>query len=561
MSWLKRVFGQFDPRVPEFRRRLFLVVAGLVFLLAIGVSLILVWDYTNSPEFCGTRCHTMPPEWIAYSNSLHAETSCVDCHIGRVGTLRAIQLKSTHGGHLTSLIFNDFERPIFAKSLRPARETCERCHWPEAAYDDSVRKILHYAQDENNTLRTTFLIMKTGGGTERFGTGRGIHWHIVNEVYYIATDKQKTEIPWIQVVDAQGNTTEYVDVEATLTQAEIDAAEKDVVDCLTCHNRAAHLFTSPESAVDKAMSLGRIDKSIPYIKKKAMELVGAVEVGYEQGLAAIDGLSSYYQTEYPEFYAQNSGMVEQAEVVIREIYENTYFPNMSVGWSTYQSHDGHKDFAGCFRCHDGQHLNPEGDSVRLHCNICHSIPVVYSEDAEPKIAELGSLLVSATEPPSHLAANFIADHRFQADQSCEECHGPLDFGSDDDSFCSNSACHGTKWPVVDLDAAFPHPIPLEGKHAEAWCHDCHVGVKKPEYVCANCHQPPRGHPDGDCAQCHTPEGFKESAAAIVGQAAAPIPHQVQGREQCLTCHESMVKPVPDSHEGRANDTCTACHKA
>ena len=62
MSWLKRVFGQFDPRVPEFRRRLFLVVAGLVFLLAIGVSLILVWAYTNTPEFCGPRCHTMPPE-------------------------------------------------------------------------------------------------------------------------------------------------------------------------------------------------------------------------------------------------------------------------------------------------------------------------------------------------------------------------------------------------------------------------------------------------------------------------------------------------------------------
>lgn len=111
MSWLGRMFSPFDPRASEGRRRLSLVVGGVAVLIGIGVGLILLWDYTNSPEFCGTRCYTMPPEWVAYNNSYHARVSCVDCHIGRVGTLKAIRLKFTHGGHLTSLIFNSFERP------------------------------------------------------------------------------------------------------------------------------------------------------------------------------------------------------------------------------------------------------------------------------------------------------------------------------------------------------------------------------------------------------------------------------------------------------------------
>src|SRR3972149_4173585 len=37
------------------------------------------WEYTNSPSFCGTTCHTMPPEYAAYQVSPHARMTCVDC--------------------------------------------------------------------------------------------------------------------------------------------------------------------------------------------------------------------------------------------------------------------------------------------------------------------------------------------------------------------------------------------------------------------------------------------------------------------------------------------------
>lgn len=41
------------------------------------------WEYTNSPAFCGTTCHTMPPQFTAYQASPHANIACVECHIGR----------------------------------------------------------------------------------------------------------------------------------------------------------------------------------------------------------------------------------------------------------------------------------------------------------------------------------------------------------------------------------------------------------------------------------------------------------------------------------------------
>lgn len=43
-------------------------------------------------------------------------------------------------------------------------------------------------------------------------------------------------------------------------------------------------------------------------------------------------------------------------------------------------------------------------------------------------------------------------------------------------------------------------------------------------------------------------------------AAALIPHPIQGQEQCDTCHgPTGVKPMPEDHAGRPNESCTVCH--
>jgi len=70
------------------------------------------WDYTNSPEFCGTVCHTMPPEFTAYLTSPHARIDCVECHIGRGFIATRVSRKAGDLKHIVSLLFKRYEFPI-----------------------------------------------------------------------------------------------------------------------------------------------------------------------------------------------------------------------------------------------------------------------------------------------------------------------------------------------------------------------------------------------------------------------------------------------------------------
>jgi nitrate/TMAO reductase-like tetraheme cytochrome c subunit len=55
------------------------VFAGLVVFALAGAG----WEYTNRSVFCGTTCHTMPPQYESFKVSVHSRVNCVDCHIGR----------------------------------------------------------------------------------------------------------------------------------------------------------------------------------------------------------------------------------------------------------------------------------------------------------------------------------------------------------------------------------------------------------------------------------------------------------------------------------------------
>jgi len=441
--------------------------------------------------------------------------------------------------------------------MRPANESCERCHWPASFHNDSVHEIKHYAADATSTETRTYLIMHTGGGTAREGRGKGIHWHIENLVRYITTDEQKQLIPWVEVTFLDGRQVTYMDVTNPLPAEEIAAAPKRTMDCVDCHNRVGHPFPSPEDAVDQAIALGRLDRRLPEVKARSMALLSQEYASDEEALLAVETIRTQYERDYPEVAAAYPDAIAQAEEVMKELLARITFEEAGVSWRSFPNNTGHKDFPGCFRCHDGKHLSSEGKPIRLHCNICHSIPEVVGEGERPPAMPV----TMVQEPDYHLDANFIADHRFQANSQCAACHGEIHFGYEDGSFCANSACHGTKWPSVDLDAAFPHPIALEGEHARVWCHECHNGVKKPEYVCANCHQPPEKHLEGACDTCHTPEGWKESASIIIARS-PQIPHPLEERDDCLMCHDpaGKIKPAPADHQGRPNDLCQLCHR-
>ena len=151
---------------PRWARILPYATLGALTLIVL-IAAVYGWDYTNSPSFCGTACHTMPPEYTAYLVSPHARIDCVECHIGRGFIATRITRKAGDLQHVIATLFHTYEFPIRAESLRPARETCERCHSPDKFSDDSLRAILHFGEDRENTPTTTYIVLKTGGGSRR----------------------------------------------------------------------------------------------------------------------------------------------------------------------------------------------------------------------------------------------------------------------------------------------------------------------------------------------------------------------------------------------------------
>ncbi len=433
------------PLKVRLRPYLALGAVTIVILLLLPVA----WDYTNSPEFCGTSCHTMPPEYTSYLTSPHARIDCVECHIGRDFIATRVTRKAGDLKHVFATMFKTYEFPIRADDLRPARETCERCHFPEKFSDDSLREIHRYETDLSNTPISIYMTLKTGGGTEREGLGRGIHWHILNQVYYYPVDPEEQEIPYIQVIEDDGSTTEYLSIDGGFDPAGIAPEDLKQMDCITCHNRITHLILHPVDLVDQLLSRQQISTDIPEIRLKAVEVFSADYGTVELALNGIAGLADYYRVNYPDFYAESSGLVDQAISILQESYETSVYPEQKADWNSHPTNVGHKDLPGCFRCHDGKHLDAQQQAVRLECNLCHSIPVV----AGPSdfVAEIE--ISRGPEPDNHRNPNWIALHRDVFDASCSNCHTTDNPGGvDDSSFCSNSACHGNVWEYAGFDA-------------------------------------------------------------------------------------------------------------
>jgi hypothetical protein len=189
----------------------------------------------------------------------------VECHIGRGFIATQFSRKAGDLQHITSLAFKSYEFPIRADNMRPARDSCERCHFPEKFSDDSLREIKTFRDDLENTPVSIYLTLKTGGGTKRLGLGRGIHWHIENNILFYATDPEEQEIPFIRVELEDGSIIEYIDIEADFDPDNFDSSELIEMDCITCHNRITHLVLTPEATVDQLISRGVISPSIPSV--------------------------------------------------------------------------------------------------------------------------------------------------------------------------------------------------------------------------------------------------------------------------------------------------------
>jgi nitrate/TMAO reductase-like tetraheme cytochrome c subunit len=387
--------GELPIAYPEIDLRVPIVRSGLLFMGIATVLNILIFtfasyqgvSYMDTTTFCGQTCHTvMQPEFSAYQNSPHARVNCVECHIGP-GAGWFVKSKLSGVRQVFAVTFKTYSRPIPSpvKYLRPARETCEQCHWPQRFSGDKFIVKTNYKDDEKNTPETTALVVKIGGRTWQGSVGiHGRHLDAGSRIRYISTDEHRQVIPVVYYTDDKGKTVEYVSTDIKVSKEELAKSEKRVMDCIDCHNRPTHEFELPENAVDLRISRGLVSGELPFIKKKAVELLKADYPDRETAQKKIvDGVTSYYRSAYPDIYNTKRALVEQSANNVAEIYMRNIFPDMKVTWGVHPNNLGHVDYPGCFRCHDGSHTSADGQTITNDCTACHNLLADHEEN--PKV--------------------------------------------------------------------------------------------------------------------------------------------------------------------------------
>lgn len=371
------------------RTMLLLTLANLVIL---GAASFRMLHFMDQASFCGTACHSvMNPEWTTYQQSPHARVKCVECHVGE-GVDALIDSKINGLWQVLSVTFKLYEKPIPTPvhNLRPARETCEKCHWPKMFLGNRVLNLVHYATDSLSTPHYTTLMMKVGSGQK--GLDRGSHWHVaeVNEVRYATVDYEREKIAWVDVLQEDGSYRRFADKRYAEIPSD-NLYEPRTMDCVDCHNRATHIYEDINRAIDERISKGLVVNSLPFTKKIMRE---ALSANYpDRKTAAVDignFIHGFYSREFPELAISKQGDIEKLSEVTAGIYLRNIHPNMNITWGSYRTHLGHRDGLGCFRCHNTYMTDEDGKTVSMECTLCHSIlaydspsPYEYLKPVDP----------------------------------------------------------------------------------------------------------------------------------------------------------------------------------
>lgn len=384
---LPAVYPKIDFGDPVFRHGIdFVIVATFINFIIVGTASYRGVAYMDTPNFCGQACHVMAPEWGAYHVSSHAGVACTECHIAR-GVPGYINAKVNGSKQLLMVLLHNYPQPIMAgNKVPPASTTCVNCHNPERLMGDKLIVKTSYGDDEKNTV-TKSLILLHLGGRNQFAQLSGIHGAHMAHIEYISTDSSRQTINSISKTNPDGSITEFVSSDSKNPAT----GEKHVMDCIDCHNRAAHSFVAPEEALNKDMAAGTPSLSLPFIHKQGVALLTADYASQEEASSKIRaGLENFYRSQYPAVWNSQRAQVDQAARALTAIYSQNVFPFMKVTWGTHPNNAGHSVAlsGGCFRCHDGSHTTKTGKAITNDCAVCHNLIAV--DDPNPKLlAEIG----------------------------------------------------------------------------------------------------------------------------------------------------------------------------
>jgi len=447
-----------SPKGKKFPLRLVLssVAVTIIAFVVLGAFSVAGWEYTNSDSFCANACHDVHPEEpVAHQMGNHANVACVECHIGRLPTFQAMVEKSGHIAHAWNFVFG-YERPTYSKSMTGAQKSCEGCHTLRPHRRNVINTTSKFATDRRNTERKLTLTMRLHGRTFGGEDRRGVNWHASGAVRFIATDPQKLDIRWVEVTAEDGSKHVYNNVVSPLSSEEIEAADKYVMDCLDCHNRAGHPFRSPIEEVDAALADGRLSSDLPLIKRRLVEMLEQEFDSEDEAQELMEAAWKQYQEDYPdlrddkpEAWEGVRQFMEERQDSMTRLMMRSRFAEEGFSWRSFPDHNGHKLDPGCFRCHGGELQSDAGVPITVNCTNCHSIPLVTRRDRVP---DFFLSLIDKKKPASHHDPAFISRHMEIAGEECTACHEQIRFGVNDRSYCSNSGCHDESWQHLNFDA-------------------------------------------------------------------------------------------------------------
>lgn len=383
LEYLREQFS-LPGRFSRIRRLILLSSILTIFtILLVGIVSYSGFHYTESVSFCAQFCHqVMNPEYVTYQNSPHSRVSCVECHIGQSsGWFTKAKISGLR--QLVATVLNSYERPIKTPivGLRPQRGVCEECHRPEMFHGDKLFIKDKYLHDQSNTHVQNVLLMRIGAGGYGGRAAHGIHWHVSpnHRITYTYSDRERQKIVRLKLEDLDSNSAIIYKLQGQEWKPTKDAGVR-VMDCMDCHNRPTHIYLSPDEALDQKITAGLIPKDIPFIKRQALAVITKEFGSDAQARASISlELRIWYQENYPEYSSSKAQTLNKAIDGVIQAYVENVFPQMRVGWGTYESFIGHDGGGGCFRCHGSGLITKDGRSINQDCNICH---VVLAENEQ-----------------------------------------------------------------------------------------------------------------------------------------------------------------------------------
>jgi NapC/NirT cytochrome c family, N-terminal region len=378
-------------------RRAYLRKLAIFFAVTTAINIVIgtqgtyrAVQHMETVQFCGQSCHVMEPEFTAHQDSPHASLECVACHVAP-GAAGWVESKRAGTRQFIDTVFKRVRYPIESamesNRLVPSRGTCEQCHWPRKFNPVRPRVLFHFQDDAANTQTQTVLMMLTGGGD--LGGIHGKHLAAGVEIRYVAADPKRQTIPWVEYRNRNTGEVRTFLADGSTAQSVANLPLYQM-QCVDCHNRPTHTFELPERAVDQALGLGQISVTLPFIKKKAVELLKANYSSNEEASRSIPAaLARFYEQSNPSVASRRSGDIASAGTAIAAIYNRNVFPDLKVTWGTYPNNLGHTDFPGCFRCHDGSHSTADRKTtITQDCNTCHE-PLAVDEAAPEVLKTLG----------------------------------------------------------------------------------------------------------------------------------------------------------------------------